>query len=309
MRHVMARMIRGVAPAIALLALGVPASAHVCNIDLSRPAAVTVCGDPDEGQTTYTPTESPDGTVSITDGQFKRFGWVAGTNRTLGNSHELDGGNFFTFHVDRFSLVTIRVVPEEISDPLDVAFSLYWGKLPTDGHDDTAYDPLNPVDDTTFLPIASPTDKAPFARWTYHPHDGYRDTLRYSTTGGLGPDGYPLHPFIGQFDALGSWSMANADAIPGDPESAAGNWAKIYYILSLNTRGAGEAETMRALPLPPGDYTLAVGGANCNTDAPACVDPLETATVSVQIRPLLPKPRHLAIDTAPLGPRLPVEAR
>jgi hypothetical protein len=262
----------------------------VCNIDLSYPAVPSTCGHGDHVET-YTPVQGPDRSVSFTHDHFSGYGWIAGTNPTLGDSHDVAGAKFFTFHLDRASLVTITVTPALEVDPLDAAFSLYVGTLPAGAHDDAAYDPLNPVDPITFLPVASPADAAPQRRWRYRPHDGFRDTRRYSTTGGLDADGNPVHPFVGQFDALGSFSIANADAIPGDPDSADGNWAKIFYILSVNDRPAGVAERLRAFPLAAGDYTLAVGGANCNDDTAACTGPHHEATISVSTRPLFRHPR------------------
>lgn len=51
------------------------------------------------------------------------------------------------------------------------------------------------------------------AQWyaaTYVPHDGYRDTLNYTQTGGLSDPGTPLLSYLGQFDAFANW---------GDPDS------------------------------------------------------------------------------------------
>lgn len=76
------------------------------------------------------------------------------------------------------------------------------------------------------------------AQWyaaNYTPHNGYRDTLNYTATGGLvldpttntlqyGDAGY-LNGYLGQFDAFGSWSMANES----------GEWSKIEYISSANS--------------------------------------------------------------------------
>jgi hypothetical protein len=190
------------------------------------------------------------------------------------------------FRLEALSFVSIRVTPEATADPLDVAFSLYSGILPDEATDDSAYDPLNPLDPVTFLPIASPTDSAPSGAWKYRSHDGFRDTLRFKTTGGVDGDGYPLHPFVGQFDALGSFSMANSEAVPGDPSTAPGSWGQLFHILSMNGKGAGVAESVQSLALPAGEYTIAAGGASCNDDTPECTTPLGAATVSVRIQPM-----------------------
>lgn len=269
---------------VMIAAFAAPARAHVCNVELAN--VTTTCGEPPEEVVSFTPELLPDGTISFTDAGFKRFGWIAGTNPGLGDSHELDGGNFFVFHLDQPSAVTITFSPAaDDPNPLDTAFTLYRGTLPDDAHDDAAYDPLNPVDDMSFLPVASSTDTAPKPRHHYRAHDGYRDTLNYVTTGGLDGDGAPVHPFVGQFDALGSWSMANEDAIPGDPMSADGNWATIKHIIHRNFRHAGGVERIRNRRLPAGDYTIAAGGANCNDSSIACTAPLQSGTLTLKIEP------------------------
>jgi len=217
--------------------------------------------------------------------------WVDGTRAVLGDSHHcLGSGDFFyKFHLDTSALVTISVstvdLGETVSAGLDPAFSLYKGLMSLQGHDDTSYDPLFPIDDNTFLPIASRIDAAPQGH-VYTPHDGYRDTLNYSTTGGLGQDGYPLAPYEGQFDALGDWSMANAHAVPGQPTvpslcpidecpdgNPVGDWATLYYITHRNDHvGVGATadtttEVLQDEPLEAGDYTIIVGGG-----CPGCSD-------------------------------------
>jgi len=228
--------------------------------------------------------------------------WADGTRTVLADSHPSlgYGDHVFKFHLDAPSLVTISVSTVAVPDlggvaGLDPAFTLYKGLLPLEGHDDESYDPLNPIDDDTFLPIASRVDAAP-AGHVYTPHDGYRDTLGYSTTGGLytpandggdsGLDGSPVNPFAGQFDALGDWSMANAYAVIGQPTvpsqcppddcpegNPVGDWTKIYYVTHRNDHvGVGATpdtttEVMQDEPLEAGDYTLFVGGG-----CPGCSD-------------------------------------
>jgi len=263
------------------------AEAHVCNILLSNPPITSVCGDPDNPDETasYTPQVRPDGTVFIEDPAFTGYGWSGGTNAVLGDSHELDGGNFFVFELKRLSGVIIGFANDSAANatPLDTAFSLYAGWLPNEAHDDTAFDPLNPVDDVTFLPVASPTDTAPFPHHRYTVLDRWRDTLHYTQTGGLDANGDPIHPFVGQFNALNDWSMATPDAVPGQP--ADGNWATIHYLAHRNSLGAGGTERLIAL-LPAGKYTIAAGGANCDDFAPASscqLGPFYSGVVSLKV--------------------------
>ena len=112
----------------------------------------------------------------------------------------------------------------------------------------------------TFLPVASPTDTAPSPHHHYTPLDRFRDTLHYSQTGGVDASGNPVHPFTGQFNALNDFSMANEDAVPGQP--ANGNWATIKFITYQDHFGPGHAESI-TLRLRAGTYTIAAGGANC----------------------------------------------
>ena len=84
---------------------------------------------------------------------------VYGTTATLGDTHELAGGDFFKFHLDQASLVSISFSDNGNAGALDPAFSLYSGLLPDDAHDDTNVDPLNPKAATPpFGKIASPVD-------------------------------------------------------------------------------------------------------------------------------------------------------
>ena len=251
------------------------AGAHVCNVVMDKPASVTTCDDVD-----HTPTISGS-TVSIVENEFTGYGWAAGTTPTLGDTHKLDGGTFFVFDLSRRSTVTITfagVAPANF----DGAFSLYRGALPDDGHDDTAFDPLNPLDEVTFLPIASPTDAAPWPHYCYRPLDKYRDTLRFTQTGGLGRDGYPLHPFVGQFNALNDFSLANEDAVPG--EEPGENWSTIQFVTFANAVGPGKAESL-TVTLSSGTYTIAASGANCDGSTAACLaGPAYSAKLSVTYR-------------------------
>jgi hypothetical protein len=269
-------------------ALSLPASAHVCNVDLSNPPAATLC---DAGA--YHPAVAADGTVSINeDGSlpdvngdlpvghgpnlFSGHGWKAGTPATLGDSHELAGGDIFTFHLDNWSLVNITYAPAAASG-LDAAFSLYYGKLPDEGHDDAPYDALNPAAGIPPQHVASATDKNPKPSYRYHAHDGFRDTLNFTQTGGAA--------FVGQFDAYANWSLANEAAISSDPSTIPGNWSKVYFLLAVNGKGVDKTEKVSFLPLPPGDYTIAAGAANTNDPANPVYSALLPGTVSVKAVP------------------------
>lgn len=271
-----------------LLAAGVePAAAHVCNIVLSKPAVTSTCGDPDEGEPVaeFTPTVGPDGTITLTDDAYTPFGWLAGAQPTLGDTHAIDDGKFYVFTLRRWSSVTIKFAnSSDNASPFDTAFSLYRGVLPAEAHDDAAFDPLNPVDDVNFLPIASPTDSAP-AKHEYVPLDRFRDTKLYSQTGGLDASGNPVHPFVGQFNAINDFSMANEEAVPG--EAPGENWTIIRHVAHENRRGAGQTESL-TLALPPGDYTIAAGGANCAAPGAAGCgsSSFYSATIGLKVKPL-----------------------
>lgn len=246
--------------ALAGLSLGLinPAHAHVCNVDLSNPVVPTTC---DAG--TYHPVVAADGTVSIIEdgstgdangdilaghgpNQFEARGWLAGKDAVLGNTHLLAGGDFFTFTLDHYADVTIIFSADKTSTGLDPAFSLYSGTLPTDAHDDALYDQLNPASG------ASATDKKPGVNPTYTAHDGYRDTEKFTQTGGA--------LFVGQFDALANWSMANETANPADATTIPGNWSKIYFLEAVNNHHkAGVSEKLQNKRLQPGKYTIAAG--------------------------------------------------
>jgi len=257
--------------------------------------------------------------------------WADGTRPVLADSHRLLGAGsyFYKFHLDGESLVTLTLetVPVQRDGQtypagLDPAFSLYRGLMPLYGHDDTPYDPANPLDDIDFLPVASPVDVAPEGH-VYAPHDGYRDTHGYSTTGGLfSPandggnadlDGSPVNPFVGQFDALGDWSMGNEWAVPGQPTlpsgcpvakcpdgNPAGDWAKIFYVGHKNDHaGIGATpdtttEILEDQDLEPGDYTVVIGG--------GCADCLPNGffggRLSIAIK-TVPQPPACAGDTGP----------
>lgn len=224
----------------------------------------------------------------------------------------------FTFHLDTEANVTITDTAYGTNaDKLNPAFSVYSGKLPDFSHDQAAPDSANPVDldSPLFLSMMSSTDHAPGdpniphyidngtgtaivenPAWTqtfpgsggltaeqwyaanYTPHNGYRDTLNGTQTGGIDTDpksgnyGSLLNPYLGQFDAFGNWSMNNADGV----------WGQIDYISSVSTTPCngpnctsttsggfinpghvagnnGSVETL-ILHLAAGDYSIWAGG-------------------------------------------------
>ena len=271
---------------------------------------------------------------------FLAGGWAQGTTINLGDSHALHGGVFFTFTLTKKSTVTISfgndpayVPPDGLPNALNAAFSLYEHVLPTDGHDDNPFDPLQPTGADGYY-TASATDKVPLvdpgvAEYLWDPNTGtaspnpaytsriareyklfypasgpYRDTQNYTATGGLDANGIAIgptagqSPYLGQFNAKGNWSLANADADPADPandpirganlrlqttfnigngkiavpdgtrqviDPATGDilWSEIRFLAAVNSRtgkNAGQAETLTAT-LQPGSYTIAAGDA------------------------------------------------
>jgi hypothetical protein len=147
------------------------------------------------------------------------------------------------------------------------------------------------------------------AEWyaaNYTPHNGYRDTLNFTTQGGLvfdatygwvpqnfDPVNGPTEGFTGQFDPFGDWSMSNGD----------GDWSKVFYIssasetacegpncVSTTTGGflnpghvAGNHGTLETLllDLAAGHYMIVADGEACTDTSTACRGPFQTATVLV----------------------------
>lgn len=270
------RTLAGIAATTALATTA--AHAHVVYRDLdAAPTLVTTTwtgaaiADPCAGR--------PSGCQSSNG--FTRYGWIHGTQSILGDSHALTAAaELFRFHLSVTSTVTITVTQQQAG--LDPAFSVYRGVLYTGAHDDTTFDPLNPV--AAGCAVASPTDAGP-GGWTYHAHDGYRDTRSYSTTGGLSGC-LPINPFRGQFDAFASWSMA----------SSGGQWAALTFLAGVgatpftgtgggtftvgnHNTAIGTGETLTLVNLAPGDYTIAVGGEACATAVGSCTSPRLYGTV------------------------------
>jgi len=261
-----------------------PLIAHVTYKDLdATPVLVTTTftgsaiSDPCSGKTTGCQSSNA----------FTRYGWLKGTEATLGDSHFVTvNAEFWKFHLAQTSTVTITFVQGQAN--LDPALSVYSGLLQVGAHDDTLTDPLNPT--SGGCAIASPKD-AHAPPYTYLVHDGFRDTLNFSTTGGLSGC-LPVHPFVGQFDAFASWSMA----VVGSAPSA---WSAITYVSSVSAAAftghnggthvagnhntaVGTGETITLVNLPgPGYYTIAAGGEACvSTSGGTCTSPRLYGTVS-----------------------------
>ncbi len=188
----------------------------------------------------------------------------------------------------------------------------------------TGFTPDGPVLDANGLPILveNPVWNTPDAtlgglspsQWyaaNYTPHNGYRDTLNFTTQGGLrfdpafgwvpnnfDPVNGPTEGFTGQFDPFGDWSMSNGD----------GEWAKAFYISSASLTGcegpncvstttggflnpghvAGNNGSVESvfLHLAAGNYMIAADGEACTDTSTACRAPFQTATVSVSVVPV-----------------------
>lgn len=199
-----------------LFALGFTGSAygHVSYVDLSNPLV------------------SPGG---VNGGSFSTFGWFDGTTSALGDSHDLAGGDFFRFHLDAASEVSIVFSDLHNSGLLNPAFSLYNGILSDEAHDDTSVDPLNPkASKPPFPKIASSVDDGVSTDF-FGRVSPFRDTVNVN--------------YRGQFNALDSWSMANES----------GDWAVLQYITHVSPAG-GNSVSLLNFFLPAGDYTIAAAG-------------------------------------------------
>lgn len=218
-------------------------------------------------------------TYSRTAGSYYDFGWAEGTDADLGDSHQLGpGSRMFFFTLTQPGLVDLSVIQN--TEGLDPAFTLYSGKLPRLAHDDTPADLLTPVDSVTFEPIQSVTDADPSG--LYLKHSGYRDTVN--------------NIYEGQFDAFGSWSMAND----------AGEHATLEYVIAVSgtsdsdpSRGltwggngnhdtaVGTGESLLQYYLEPGLYSVAVAGEHCvDENSPLCGAIQHTATFSLLVQPV-----------------------
>ena len=218
-------------------------------------------------------------TYSRTAGSYYDFGWAEGTDADLGDSHQLGpGSRMFFFTLTQPGLVDLSVIQN--TEGLDPAFTVYAGKLPRLAHDDTLADLLTPVDPVTFEPIQSVIDADPSG--LYLKHSGYRDTLN--------------HTYEGQFDAFGSWSMAND----------AGEHSTLEYVIAVSgtsdsdpSRGltwggngnhdtaVGTGESLLEYYLQPGIYSVAVAGERCSDESsPLCGGIQHTATFTLRVQPV-----------------------
>ena len=207
--------------ALALLTLGLSqtAFAHVSYVDLSNPIM------------------SPGG---VNGSSFSNYGWYDGTTATLGDSHNLAGGDFFKFTLAQASNVSITFSDPTNSGNLNPAFSLYNGLFADEAHDDTLVDPLNPSHlSLTPLPPhavkeASPVDNGVTTDYMGHV-SAFRDTANVT--------------YKGQFDALHSWSMANNSD----------DWSVAEYVTHVGPTG-GNSVSLTNFYLPAGFYTIAAAG-------------------------------------------------
>ena len=201
-----------------LLGFAHSAAAHVSYVDLSDPV------------------QSPGG---INGSAFSNFGWYDGTTAALGDSHALAEGLFFRFHLATASSVSIGFSDSSGTGALNPAFSLYAGVLPDEAHDDALADPLNPSHlETTPAPHLvkdpSPVDDG-VTTDAFGRVSPFRDTQNLT--------------FLGQFDALHSWSMANES----------GDWSVLDYLTHVAPTGGSSVSLLNYL-LPAGDYTIAAAG-------------------------------------------------
>lgn len=231
--------------AAGLLSVAGSAAAHVDYFDLGANLFVDANG------------------ASFGQEMFNDAGWHAGTLATLGDSHDLAGGVFFKFHLASAARVTITFSDTDRSGLLNPAFSLYAGLLPGESHDDTRLDALNPshLVTTPFPHVVKDPSLADNGVATDADGDAspLRDTVNVS--------------FDGQFNALGDWSMANADADvhclaqPGGAcnatalaaAAAAGEWSVIRYLTHVAPQGGNGVQLLDYL-LSAGDYTIAASG-------------------------------------------------
>ncbi|WGS84777.1 hypothetical protein [Methylomonas sp. UP202] len=180
------------------------------------------------------------GGASVQVNDVTDFGWGAGTQATLGDSHKVD---FFNFRLRHDAQVDISWTVSAGSSLLDSAFSLYRGLPVYQGHDDTVTDALNPLG-AGFVKVQNAKDTGTVvdAQGNLSP---FRDTLNNAEA------------YVGQFNALAGWSQANA----------AGNWSALQLVQAANdlhTRASNDSTRITehlAIALAAGDYSIAAGGA------------------------------------------------
>jgi len=321
-------MKKTIAVATILLATATTAKAHVSFVNLGTYGGVG-------GSIT-----SPEGTA------FKRYGWSDAADANLGDSHQIGpaSAKWYRFTLTQDATVDISFIQTTVG--LDPAFSLYRGAFNLNAHDETATDPLNPVD-AFFHATYSETDRRPDdpliahyvwddathsvlsvnSAWTqtfagsggltaeqwyaanYTPHNGYRDTLNGTLAGGIdtdpGPPNYGnlLHPYVGQFDPFGSWSMADT----AEQESS------VQYVTSVSgtsdsfgdqtwggngnhNTAIGTGETLLGYLLTAGTYTIAASGEACTS----CTSTNFKGTMSLTVHPV-PLPAAFWLMLSALG--------
>ncbi len=210
------------------LTFSVPGWAHVSYIDLSNPAI------------------SPGG---VNGASFENYGWFDGTRATLGDSHHLAGATLFSFHLDHDSYVSITFSDTGSTGLLNPGFSVYRGLLPDEAHDNANFDPLNPAHFDPGPPPHAVKDPSPVDNGVtadaYGRISPFRDTVNIT--------------FVGQFDALHTWSMANESS----------EWAVIQYMAHASPTG-GNSVSLTNLLLAAGDFTIAAGGGVDCAGNPGC---------------------------------------
>ncbi|OHX34066.1 MULTISPECIES: PEP-CTERM sorting domain-containing protein [unclassified Methylomonas] len=185
-------------------------------------------------------------TVDVTD--VTDFGWGAGTQTLLGDSHKVD---FFNFRLDQTSTVTIKWNVDSDGTYIDSAFTLYSGVLNYQAHDD-ASDKANP----SVVPTGKVQDVLDSAT---APVDAQGIASSFRDTSKAGSPG----TYVGQFNALANWGQSNVS----------GNWGNIAYLAGVNANASAEVaangfsanaeDTLETLviTLTAGNYTIAASGA------------------------------------------------
>ena len=189
---------------------------------------------------TYSPDSS---TAKVVVNDVTDWGWGAGTQAALGNTHEVD---FFNFRLQKASTVTISWnIDDGVGDWFDGGFTLYRGVASYQAHDDS----LDPLQPTTGIPpkrVQNALDTgAVFDAQGIA--SAYRNTLTNTSA------------YVGQFNALGNWGDSNG----------AGNWSNVSFLQAVNSKNptdgysANPADTLETLTidLAAGNYTIAASGA------------------------------------------------
>ena len=182
-------------------------------------------------------------TVQVND--VTDFGWGAGTQSTLGDTHKVD---FFNFRLTTPETVTLTWNVGDSSAYYDSAFTLYNGVASYQAHDD-ASDALNPKAGVPPHQVQNAFDTG-LVTDAQGNTASYRNTLTNTTA------------YTGQFDALHSWGDGNV----------AGNWSTVGFNTAVHVlRGTvgsdgyslNAADTLQTLviTLGAGNYTVAASGA------------------------------------------------